>query len=82
MAHELCQLGRGLLFSGLHGRSVGHVCRLRGELPVLFDISEVFEEECDFVGDRAVALDEIANFPIGVEYGGVVSVSEMLSDEG
>ena len=73
---------RGRLFSGLHGGSVGDVCRLRGGLPVLFDISEVFEEECNFVCEFGVALDEIANFPIGVEYGGVVSVPETLSDDG
>ena len=59
---------------------MGDVCRLRSGLAVLVDISEVFEEECDFVCDCAVALDEIANFPIGVKYGGVVSVSEALSD--
>ena len=73
---------RGRLFSGLHGGSLGDVCRLRGGLPVLFDISEVFEEECNFVCEFGVALDEIANFPIGVEYGGVVSVPETLSDDG
>jgi len=48
----------------------------------LVEISEVFEEECDFIGEGGVALDEIANFPIGVEYGGVVSAPETLSDEG
>ena len=71
---------RGRLFSGLHGGSVADVCRLRGGLPLLF--SEVFEEECDFVCERGFALDEIANFSIGVEHGGVVSVPEMLSDAG
>ena len=33
--------------------------------------SEVFEEECDFVCERGFALDEIADFSIGVEHGGV-----------
>jgi len=50
----------------LHGGSVGDVCRLPGGLPVLFEISEVFEEERDFVCERGLALDEIANFVIGV----------------
>ena len=58
------------------------VHRHRGGSLVLVEISEVFEKECDFIGEGGVALDKIANFPIGVEYGGVVSTPETLSDEG
>jgi len=48
---------------------------------ILFDISEVIAQECDFVCERGVALEEIANSSIGIDYGGVVSVPEMLSNE-
>ena len=48
----------------------------------MFDISEVFAQKSDFVCERGLALDQIANFLIGIQYGGVVSVPEMLSDEG